>query len=189
MGKLKICLFTTLGAAALVACGGNEPSAEQMQSAEGMVAMAAGDEESISQRKAAWVSLSGDASPMEKTLMLDGKVAATQNEDSRKRASVSVMTDGVTMNVDNPPQGWQETIKAALKSGQRVVLLTAGDGDRLSDATMRITGIGVKGVSAVLILQDDPKVESYGLLPFGPDEVAGLGQFMSFTFRRAADRY
>jgi hypothetical protein len=183
MSKFKMWLLMPVAAAALVACGGGETVLED--SADGKVIVSLpepNDGETVSRKTAAWVALTDDASPVGKSLMQQGAFASLPNRKSANGISNSHLADGVLLNVDNPPEGWKESIKSALKSGQTVVLLASGDGQKLYDATLALTGIGVKANAAMVL--SDANLASYSLLPFHASEVQELAEMMSYQFHR-----
>lgn len=182
-------LLLPVVAAALVACGGGDTavgnSADENDISAVNVMPDPSETVDLSQKTAAWVALTDDASPMGKSLMLQGAFASMPIGKSSNGMSGSSLADGVLLNVDNAPEGWKDSIKAALKSGQKVVLLASGDGQKLHDATLELTGMGIKA-NAVLLLSD-PNLESFSLLPFDGSEVEQLAEIMSYQFRRPQD--
>jgi hypothetical protein len=187
--KTKILKLRFLAAlamsAALVACGGGEDVVGDALGKDSVENLTASSRDPlIVDKPAAWAQIGNDIGAMGKSLILEGVLASPTVAKSAGGAPASHLADGVVMNVDNPPEGWVDTIRTALKSGQRVVLLASGDGSRLFEATLQLTGIGVKGANAVLVLQDDPSVPGYGLLPFTESEIKELSEFMAFQHRR-----
>lgn len=187
MSKFKMGLLMPVVAAALVACGGGETVVGNSADEAVIVSLPEpGDAENVSQKTAAWVALTDDASPMGKSLMMQGAFASAPIGKSSNGMSGSSLADGVVLNVDNPPEGWKESIKSALKSGQTVVLLASGDGQKLHDATLELTGMGVKANAAMVL--SDSNLTSYSVLPFDGSEVKDLAEMMSYQFlRRSGD--
>jgi sarcosine oxidase gamma subunit len=186
----------------LAACGGNEDvigvkeGSEKVARVDGSLVdgeLSGADDAVLSRpeptgeftaKVATWHSLTDDASPMSKSLVASGLDLVAPAQLSGDMSKKVRAADGLVVNVDSAPDNWQQAAKSALRSGQTLVLISSGSGNALYDASMQLTGIGIGGANAIMILQGNPEDESFSLLPFKASEAQELADMMGNSYRR-----